>query len=175
MRSREQITQLDALPYAALPGVLGSVMPAHVIYPAVDDLPAGYSRLWLQDILRQELGFLGAVFSDDLSMEGGRYLRGQLATPTQAAVAALSAGCDLVLYCNQSLVDSGAPVDALLEGLEAALSERISEGAWQPSELSEARRQALLPAFAPLAWDDLMLDGRYMQALEELSEPFEAR
>ena len=166
-RSRAELLALDALPYLALRGVLGSVMPAHVIYPAVDSLPAGYSRRWLQDILRGELGFLGAVFSDDLSMEGGRYLNGQLATPTEAAVAALNAGCDLVLFCNQSLIDAGEPIDRLLDGLEAA----SALGLWQPSPASEARRAALLPHSPPLAWDDLMRHGPYLQALDRLSQP----
>jgi beta-N-acetylhexosaminidase len=82
-------------------------------------------------------------------------------TPVEAAVAALNAGCDLVLLCNQS-VDGGAPLDALIDGLKAALG----KGRWQTSEDSEARRLALLPQAAPLAWDELMRHAPYRHALD---------
>jgi beta-N-acetylhexosaminidase len=164
-RSRKAILKEDAKPYDWLAGSLTSVMPAHVIYPKVDALPAGFSSIWLQDILRGELGFNGAIFSDDLSMEGGRYLNGQLVSPTDAAVAALNAGCDLVLLCNQSKVDGGAPVDALLDGL----TESAEAGRWQPDPMSEQRRLALLPQTEPLTWDALMHHAPYLQALERLS------
>jgi beta-N-acetylhexosaminidase len=81
----------------------------------------------------------------------------------EAATLALGAGCDLVLLCNQS-VDGGAAVDALLEGLQAAQS----RGDWRIDEDAEARRLALLPQTAPLAWDELMHDPGYQHALERL-------
>ncbi|MGA0572519.1 beta-N-acetylhexosaminidase [Variovorax sp. VNK109] len=159
-RSLKAILAEDAAPYGWLGTVLTSVMPAHVIYPKVDSLPAGFSPRWLQDILRAKLGFQGAVFSDDLSMEGARRINGKLVSYTEAAVAALNAGCDLVLLCNQS-VNGGAPVDELIDGLAAAQK----AGAWRASEASELRRQALLPATAPLSWDDLMHQPQYQHAL----------
>ena len=162
-RSLKAILQDDAAPYGWLRSTLTSVMPAHVIYPKVDSRPACFSRKWLQDILREKLGFDGAIFSDDLSMEGARRLDGQLVSYTDAAVAALQAGCDLVLLCNQSVGD-GHAVDELLDGL----AQQLEQGEWQPSADSEARRLAQLPQTLPQAWDDLMFQPAYQQALEML-------
>lgn len=159
-RSLKAILADDAQPYDWLAGSLQAVMPAHVVYPKVDTLPAGFSRRWLQEILRERLGFDGAVFSDDLSMEGAKGVGSTL----DAALLALGAGCDLVLLCNQSTVDGGAPVDALLDGLEQA----AADGRWTPDETSEARRTALLPQTEPLAWDELMRAPAYQRALERL-------
>lgn len=107
-RSRDDILQLDAIPFIRLAHKgLPAIMPAHVVYPEVDGLPAGFSRTWLEDILRGEIGFSGAVFSDDLSMAGA--IDGGPAERTQAA---LEAGCDMVLVCN----DRSAAVEAV-EGL----------------------------------------------------------
>ena len=77
-------------------GKLCAVMPAHVIYTQVDSHPAGFSSKWLKQILREQLGFEGAVFSDDLGMEAASVA----GTITQGAQAALGAGCDMVLVCN---------------------------------------------------------------------------
>ncbi|MEY4267831.1 MAG: hypothetical protein RIS90_2366 [Pseudomonadota bacterium] len=159
-RSLKAILADDAAPYGWLNTTLSAVMPAHVVYPKVDARPAGFSQRWLGDILRGQLGFGGAVFSDDLSMAGARRLDGEVISHAQAAVAALNAGCDLVLLCNQSL-GGGAVLDALISGLtEARLKEQ-----WQPWEGSEERRLALLPRGPALAWDDLMVQPDYMHAL----------
>jgi beta-N-acetylhexosaminidase len=166
-RSLKAILQDDAKPYEWLGGSVASVMPAHVIYPKVDALPAGFSPRWLQDILRHQLGFTGAIFSDDLSMEGARRLNGRVVSYTEAAVAALRAGCDLVLLCNQSTPTSeggGRAVDELLDGL----AETLLKGEWQASEASEWRRQALLPRFPAPDWNTLMTQPDYLQALSEL-------
>ena len=160
-RSLQDILSDDAAPYRWLSASLSSVMPAHVIYPQVDARPAGFSARWLNDILRVQLGFTGAVFSDDLSMAGARQIDGQTVSYTEAALAALEAGCDLVLLCNQSLVDDGAPLDDLIDGLSRAQI----QGRWQPREASEWRRQDLLPVGLPPEWDELMVDPRYIQAL----------
>ncbi len=158
-RTLEAILADDARPYEWLSSSLASVMPAHVIYPQVDARPAGFSARWLQEILRGRLGFEGAIFSDDLSMQGATVA----GTPTEAGIAALNAGCDLVLLCNQSL-RGGAPLDALIDGLEAALQ----QGRWRASADSEARRLDLLPQTAPLGWDELMHHAPYQRALDRL-------
>jgi len=162
-RSLKAILADDARPYEWLSSTLTAVMPAHVVYPKVDAHPAGFSPRWLKEILRGQLGFTGAVFSDDLSMEGARHLEGGTLSYAEAATVALQAGCDLVLLCNQSL-DGGKAVDDLLEGLSRA----AGEGRWQPDPDSEQRRLALLPQTAPLPWDELMHDPAYQRALERL-------
>jgi beta-N-acetylhexosaminidase len=167
-RTLEVILADDILPYDWLANVLTAVMPAHVIYPAVDARPAGFSPRWLQQVLRQQMGFNGAVFSDDLSMEGARRVAdvkgGTVLDYDEAAVLALNAGCDLVLLCNQS-TGKGKAVDDLLDGLDKA----AASGDWTPDGLSEARRLELLPMTPPFPWDDLMHHAPYQHALELLS------
>ena len=164
-RSLKAILADDAAPYRWLNTVTTSVMPAHVIYPKVDARPAGFSSTWLNHILRGRLGFGGAIFSDDLSMAGARVVDGQPVSYTQAAVAALTAGCDMVLLCNQTTASSeggGSAVDELIAGL----TEAQIKGQWQASDASEARRRALLPVTPALVWDALMVQPAYMQALD---------
>ncbi len=96
-RSLAEIEAADLQPYRSLIAHgLAGVMPAHVIYPAVDRQPAGFSSVWLKGILRGRLAFDGMIFSDDLSMEGASVAGG----PNERALAALEAGCDMVLLCN---------------------------------------------------------------------------
>lgn len=98
LRSFDEIWAEDLLPYrGALGSRLGGVMPAHVIYPQVDPNPAGFSRFWLQDVLRGRLGFGGIIFSDDLNMEGAA-LAGDIVGRARAAH---DAGCDMLLVCNR--------------------------------------------------------------------------
>lgn len=164
-RSLKAILADDAAPYGWLSTTLTSVMPAHVIYPKVDSLPAGFSSRWLNAILRERLHFNGAIFSDDLSMAGARKIEGRDVTYTEAAIVALKAGCDMVLLCNESVnSEGGRAIDEMLEGLDAALR----EGEWRASEASEQRRLALLPATPPASWDALMTEPRYMHALRLL-------
>ena len=119
-RDRAEILLFDIEPFRQMTHYgLAAVMPAHVIYPKVDDKPAGFSPIWLKDILRGELGFDGVIFSDDLSMEAAK-VGGDVLTRGQAA---LAAGCDMVLVCNEP-----SSAKRLLEGLR-----------WKISALSLAR------------------------------------
>lgn len=119
---------------------LDGVMPAHVIYPQVDSRPAGFSPVWLR-MLREEIGFDGVIFSDDLSMEGASVAGGIV----ERADAAWGAGCDMLLVCNAP--DS---VGTLLEKWRAA-----------PDPVRSARIERLLPTEPALAWDALQEEVAY--------------
>jgi beta-N-acetylhexosaminidase len=109
-RAYDEIEASDLVPFRRLVDAgIGGVMPAHVIYPAVDRHPAGFSQIWLKQVLRGKLEFGGLVFSDDLSMEGASVAGGV----TDRAQAALAAGCDMILVCNNP-----ASVDELIGSLD---------------------------------------------------------
>jgi len=124
-----QIMARDVAPYGpAIAAGLAAVMPAHVIYTQVDSEPAGYSRFWLQDVLRKRLGFTGMIFSDDLSMEGAGTAGGVL----ERARAAFEAGCDMVLLCNdprgqEQLLDALAGAPPVAEPRFARLRAKFRE------------------------------------------------
>jgi beta-N-acetylhexosaminidase len=117
-RDLETLLREDIVPFEKMiHNDLAAIMPAHVIYDRVDDKPAGYSRVWLQDILRRRLQFQGVIFSDDLSMEAAG-IAGDFGS---RAVSALQAGCDMVLVCNHP--DGVADVVARLEGYSRPVSQ----------------------------------------------------
>ncbi len=159
-RSLKALLAADAAPYGWLGTAMSAVMAAHVVYPKVDARPAGYSARWLQAVLRGRLAFGGAIFTDDLSMEAARHLEGRTLTPVEAVLAALEAGCDLTLVCNQSL-EGGRVLDDVIDGLARAQVERR----WTPSAASEMRRRDLLPAYESVDWDALMRSSKYLHSL----------
>jgi beta-N-acetylhexosaminidase len=97
-RTSAEIFQHDLIPFKQLisKGKVDALMPAHVIFPEVAPQAVGFSRYWLQNILREQLGFNGVIFSDDLSMQGAASVGGYI----ERAEAAQSAGCDMLLLCN---------------------------------------------------------------------------
>ena len=98
-RSQEDIFNQDIQPFQQLieQNLLQAIMPAHVIYSQCDSQPASGSKYWLQDVLRRQLNFSGAIFSDDLGMKGAGFMGDFVARCEQA----LNAGCDLLLLCNE--------------------------------------------------------------------------
>jgi len=96
-RPFEAIWAADIHPFRQLAARLAGIMPAHVIYDAVDSRPAGFSQFWLQDVLRGRLGYQGIIFSDDLTMEAAT----EAGDIVSRAAAAHAAGCDMVLVCNR--------------------------------------------------------------------------
>ncbi|EKE71072.1 beta-N-acetylhexosaminidase [Gallaecimonas xiamenensis] len=139
-RSLDAIAALDEVPFRALISdkTLDAVMPAHVIYPALDDKPASSSRRWLTERLRGELGFAGLIFSDDLSMKGAH----SLGTPAERAKAASLAGCDLLLCCNDPA--NHPPILAALADSAPVALGALAARAGQVSADTLARAQALL-------------------------------
>ncbi|GAA0774920.1 beta-N-acetylhexosaminidase [Castellaniella ginsengisoli] len=151
-RPLDEILEADAAPYRWLGDLaLPAVMPAHVIYPQVAPEPAGFSRRWVTDILRGRFEYDGVVFSDDLTMEGA-----SVAGDIRArALAALEAGCDMVLVCNRP---------DLADELLAALAGR-------PLDLQAARRiRRLMPSRPASDWTGLLSDPRYLRARSLRSE-----
>lgn len=151
-RSLKEILNEDAKPYEWLDLSLAAVMPAHVIYPKVDQHPAGFSKIWLHSILRQELGFEGVIFSDDLSMEGASVA----GSVVKGAELALEAGCDAVLICNRPDL-----ADQLLSKLKLTQAKQSE---------SAARLNRLMPKSAALAWDELQSESEYQHAIGLLKQ-----
>lgn len=133
-RGMAELRAHDLKPFAALLPRCAAVMPAHVRFPAVDSEPVGFSRYWLQTVLRQELQFHGLIFSDDLAMVAAH----AAGDPAQRARAALAAGCDVLLLCNRP------------QELRAAITELAKEGAPPKPRLSSLKRRRPV-AFSELA------------------------
>lgn len=141
-RTMAEIEAADLVPFRALAPRLAGVMPAHVVYSQVDENPAGFSPFWLKDVLRARLGFQGLIFSDDLAMAGAA----ATGSYPDRARAAFTAGCDMVLVCN----DRAGAIEVLtwLENWQApthpvlATTLRATERPARATELAAARELA---------------------------------
>jgi len=150
-RSYTDIELCDLIPFRQMVNFgLTAVMPAHVIYPKVDPRPAGFSKVWLKDILRGELGFEGCIFSDDLSMEGATVAGGIV----QRAEASLHAGADMVLVCNKP-----ESADELLAGLK-----------WEMSAPTKARLAQMHGKHHPKTLAQLHEDPDFIKDLQDISK-----
>jgi len=149
-RQFEDILLADLVPFERLIeyGLTG-IMPAHVVYENVDTLSAGFSPFWLQQVLRQRLGFQGVIFSDDLEMEGARTAGGYV----ESASAALVAGCDMVLVCNNS----------------RAMAE-VVEGLVVDTDPASSLRRSRMRGHHPVERQVLLHDLRWKQAVTGLTE-----
>jgi beta-N-acetylhexosaminidase len=145
-RSLDEILSKDAAPYGLLGSLaLASVMPAHVLYPQVDKMPAGFSKVWLQDILRNRLAYNGVIISDDLGMAGA-HSAGDVVTRARVA---LEAGCDALLACNDF-----DDIDALIASDIAHLDPQ-----------SSARMKKLMPRTEVPELAELRKDPDYIAAV----------
>jgi beta-N-acetylhexosaminidase len=151
-RSWQQLLERDLQPFAALAKVLNGVMPAHITFPAIDAHSVGFSAFWLQQVLRQQLGFEGVIFSDDLSMKGadvaGSY--------TDKAQQALDAGCDMILVCN--CPEGALEVLNMMERQSLAGSDKI------------AAMRGTKRGTKSVSWDRLCTDPRYNNIIQQLEE-----
>lgn len=149
-RRWDEIRQRDLEPFRVLiEAGLEGIMPAHVLYPVCDGLPAGYSPFWIGEILRRRLHFRGAVFSDDLSM-GGAEFAGDFCSRARTA---LCAGSDMVLVCN-----SPDQVDAVLESVAGSYDPGI------PTRLAAMRGKF------PVDRDTLLSSRAWKEAVEAVTQ-----
>ncbi len=149
-RTLEEIRANDEVPYRMLGTVLTATMPAHIVYSKVDGTPAGFSKRWLQEELRTRIGFTGMIFSDDLSMKGAA----ELGDITARSEAALSAGCDMVLVCNDP------------EGVQLVLGNQR----WIRTKIFDERLARLLPKGKFPNWDALVLSPNYQSCVRKIEE-----
>ncbi|MGY0798103.1 beta-N-acetylhexosaminidase [Lysobacter sp. A286] len=139
-RSLEEIRASDLVPFVAgIEARADAVMMAHVVYPQVAPEPAGYSKRWIEEILRQEMGFRGVVFSDDIGMAAA-FSAGGI---KQRVELHLDAGCDVVLVCHPELVE---------ESLKAVEGRKLNTMALGG-----------LIGGGPMGWDNLLADARYQK------------
>ncbi len=148
-RDFDTIANSDLVPFErVIDAGLDALMPAHVVYTRIDALPAGFSPIWLQQVLRQRLNFQGAVFSDDISMAGAAVAGGYAMRLERA----LEAGCDMVLVCNNP----------------AAATEMLEQGRACASPVSTSRLRRMRGKPTP-GWKALHADENWWSAVRRLA------
>ncbi|WP_343859923.1 beta-N-acetylhexosaminidase [Aliiglaciecola litoralis] len=152
-RNKQVIFEQDMRVFSELhhKGLLDAVMPAHVIYPEVDSMPAGFSKIWVEQILRQQLAFNGVVFTDDLSMQGAAHL----GSFVERAETALQAGCDMALVCNHP--------DAAIAVLDGLSRDYVPTG-----------RVRSMRKTVDLGFDQLQQSVQYKNAIQRLEQFYES-
>jgi len=142
-RCLADIRQTDLEPFRALAPQLDALMIAHVVYPEVDSLPAGYSPIWLKDILRNELGYRGTVFSDDLGMHAAK----SVGSLKERTLLCLQAGCDLVLVCLpqdvEALLPALDPADSAWCRAGASISRLYGKATVSRAELASLKKEGI--------------------------------
>ena len=140
LRCFEDLENTDIVPYRGLMNNgLDAIMSAHVLFNHIDTMPSGFSRFWINDILRKKLGFEGVVFTDDLSMQGAM----EFGTIVDRTHLALEAGCDIALICNDRTAVQNVLDDT---GLQALIN--------NDKDLSVCcRRQPQMADWKPIAKD----------------------
>ena len=146
MRSFSQLESHDLLPFNALELQLGGIMTAHISFSNIDKEIATFSKFWLQDILRNKIGFAGIIFSDDLSMKGTDYV-GDIEAKVGKA---LESGCNMVLVCN----DRPAAVRAI--------------NFLEKEKISQSQKITKLKASQSISWTDLEKDIRRKDIIGKL-------
>ena len=145
-RTLDELIKRDLIPFMDLKDDIGGIMCAHILFPEVDALSAGFSPFWIKEILRNRIGFKGVVFSDDLTMKGaGEY------SYAERVNLSLSAGCDMVLICNSR--------DGVTEAITHMEQNNIGGSNVVPSMLSHSK----------ILWEDLNNSDRRSKIREDLA------
>jgi len=145
-RSLDELIKHDLIPFMDLKDDIGGIMCAHILFPEVDALSAGFSPFWIKEILRNRIGFKGVVFSDDLTMKGaGEY------SYAERVNLSLSAGCDMVLICNNR--------DGVTEAITHMEQNNIGGSNIVSSMLSHSK----------ILWEDLKNSDRRSKIREDLA------
>ena len=145
-RSLDELIKHDLVPFIDLKDDMGGIMCAHILFSEVDELSAGFSSFWIKEILRNRIGFKGVIFSDDLTMKGA----GENSYAERVDLS-LSAGCDMVLICNNR--------DGVFEAIEYMEEKEISGSHNITSMLSQSN----------ISWKDLYSSNRRSKIREDLT------